>query len=272
MNRHVISGQHLASPRNLRLGALVLLLVAINQINDPLMDATMGQAFVYWVIRPLVLACGLWLADQWIARLWSTRWSRPDWLKPVVLVSAIGLLPFAVTEALLEQFLPFRAEFLDDGLWSYSPLLAFLGEYATAASIVVPLHLLLWLMIDKQSAVPAAEPTIEPPPVPEFLKLATTSRPEDVLALQADEHYVRIYSRDGAELVHYRFSDAIAEMSPELGLQVHRSWWVAASAVRSAQRGSRRWQLELETDVSVPVSDSFIANVRERGWLKKKRL
>ena len=95
-------------------------------------------------------------------------------------------------------------------------------------------------------------------------------RAEDVLALQAHEHYVRIYTSEAAELIHYRFGDAAEEMPSELGLQVHRSWWVAERAVRSAQRGSRRWQLNLVTDDAVPVSDSYVAAVRERGWLKRR--
>ena len=153
---------------------------------------------------------------------------------------------------------------------AFSPLLAFLSEYATLVTVVIPVHLLLWLILDRraQGASPAEEPSV--PTTPEFLERSSVRRVEDVLALEAEEHYVRIHTMHGGELVHYRFSDAAAEMPAELGLQVHRSWWVAASAVRSAKRGSRRWQLELVSDVSVPVSDSHVSAVRDRGWLKRK--
>ncbi|MEL6950501.1 MAG: LytTR family transcriptional regulator DNA-binding domain-containing protein [Pseudomonadota bacterium] len=59
-------------------------------------------------------------------------------------------------------------------------------------------------------------------------------------------------------------------MPVALGLQVHRSSWVAERAVQSAKRGSRRWQLAIEANVSVPVSNSYVLAVRERGWLKRK--
>lgn len=269
MSRHPSWNLNLASPRNLRLGALVLLLITVNQIDEPLVDATFGQSFLYWVVRPMVLAGGLLLADWLVSRFLAGRLASPEWLKPVVLVTAIGLLPLALTEALLEQRLPFRPDVLDDELWAYSPVLAVLGELVTLATIVIPLHLLLWLIIDRKAdgaggAESAATPT------PEFLRRASNLRAEDVLALQAEEHYVRIYSRDGAELVQCRFGEAAKEMPAELGLQVHRSWWVAESAVRSARRGSRRWQLDLVADVAVPVSDSYVSAVRERGWLKRK--
>lgn len=148
MSRHTLRNPNLASPRNLRLGALVLLLITINQIDEPLMEATFGELALYWVLRPLVLACGLWLADWYVTRFYADRMNRPEWLKPVVLVTALGLLPLAITEAVIELYLPFRPEFVDDQLWAYSPVLAFLGEFVTIASIVIPLHLLLWLIMD----------------------------------------------------------------------------------------------------------------------------
>ena len=281
VNRHSLRNLNLASARNLRLGVLVLLLITINQIDEPLMEATFGELVLYWVLRPLVLAAGLWAADWYFCRFYADRLNRPEWLKPVVLVTALGLLPLAMTEAVLELYLPFRPEFVDDQLWAYSPVLAFLGEFVTIASIVIPLHLLLWLIMDRHTHRAADGRLImdrhatgvtndADAPAPEFLQRSSSRRVEDVLALQAEEHYVRIYSKDGTELVHCRFGEAAEEMPAELGLQVHRSWWVAESAVRSARRGSRRWQLDLVTDVAVPVSDSYVAAVRERGWLKRK--
>ncbi len=249
----------------------MLVLIAVNQIDDPLVDATISQELLYWLVRNIVLAAGLWTADVLVSRTFADRLANPEWLKPVVLVSVIGLLPLALVEILIEPHLPMRPEFVDDDLWALSPLLAFLSEYATLVTIVIPVHLLLWLVIDRKAHDAGAAGKDEALSVPAFLQRTSISQPEDVLALQAEEHYVRVYTQTGAELVHYRFSDAAGEMPVELGLQVHRSWWVAAKAVRSAKRGSRRWQLDLVSDVAVPVSDSFVQAVRDRGWLKRKR-
>ena len=272
MSRHPQLNLDLASPRNLRLGALVLVLIAINQIDDPLMDATIGQELLYWLVRNAVLIGGLWSADILVSRVLADRLTKPEWLRPVVVVSMIGLLPLALIETLVEPHLPMRPEFVDDDLRTLSPLLAFLSEYVTHVTIVTPIHLLLWLIIDRKAHGPGGADEHETQAAPAFLQRTSIPHAEDVLALRAEEHYVRVYTRNGAELVHYRFSDAAAEMPSELGLQVHRSWWVAASAVRSAKRGSRRWQLDLESEVTVPISDSYVKAVRDRGWLKKKRL
>ncbi len=270
MSRHAQRGSILASPRNLRLGALILLFITINQIDDPLVDATIGQELLYWSVRLVVLAGGLWSADLLVSRFLSNRWASPAWLKPVILVSAIGLLPFALLEILVEPHLPVQPEFVDDELWAFSPTLAFLGEYATIVSIFLPVHLLLWLLIDRKTDGPVAVDVEHPVSPPAFLERASGLKADDVLALQAEEHYVRIFTENGTELIHYRFGDAVEEMPSELGLRVHRSWWVAGHAVRSAKRGSRRWQLSLESGVSVPVSDSYVSAVRDKGWLKRK--
>ena len=66
MSRHSRWNPNLASARNLRFGTLVLLLIMVNQINDPLVDATFGQAFLFWGLRPVVLALGLWLLTNWL--------------------------------------------------------------------------------------------------------------------------------------------------------------------------------------------------------------
>ena len=68
MSRHPRWNPDLASPRNLRIGTLVLLLIMVNQINDPLVDASLGQSLLYWGFRPVVLAFGLLLADLAVSR------------------------------------------------------------------------------------------------------------------------------------------------------------------------------------------------------------
>ena len=270
MSRHARWNLDLASPRNLRLGALVLVFIAINQVDEPLVDATVVQELLYWFVRISVMMVGLWTADAIVARLDPERFRNPAWLRPVILVSAIGLLPFALAEILIEPYLPMRPEYVDDELWAFSPLLAFLSEYATIVTIVVPVHLILWLIIDRRAVEDGEPAEVEVAGPPNFLQQSSVRQVDDILALQAEEHYIRIYTKDGAELVHYRFRDAVTEMPDQLGAQVHRSWWVAERAIQSAKRGTRRWQLNLETDVSVPVSDSYVAAVREKGWLKRK--
>lgn len=244
--------------------------IAINQIDDPLVDASIAQDLLYWLVRISVMVVGLWTADILVGKLLANRWNTQAWLKPVVVVSALGLLPFALAEILVEPYLPMRPEYVDDDLWAVSPLLAYLSEYATVVTIVIPVHLLLWLVLERGLPIDSSVVETAESSQPEFLTQSAVRDVNEIYALQAEEHYVRIYAATGTELVHFRFGDAVSQMPSELGLQVHRSWWVAESAILSASRGDRRWQLKLADDLAVPVSDSYVKAVRERGWLKRK--
>lgn len=77
---------------------------------------------------------------------------------------------------------------------------------------------------------------------------------DDVIALKAEQHYVQVYTSSRSFMTLYRFSDAVAEMDPNAGQQVHRSYWVRNSAIRKIRRAAKKFELELSNDMKVPVS------------------
>jgi hypothetical protein len=92
---------------------------------------------------------------------------------------------------------------------------------------------------------------------------------DDLSAIEAEDHYCRIHRRDGSSaLLHYRFGDALEEVAGIDGLKVHRGAWVAAEAVQGAERDGRKWRLLLAGGGSVPVSATYAAEARARGWLR----
>jgi len=88
---------------------------------------------------------------------------------------------------------------------------------------------------------------------------------DEIIALEAEDHYLRIHTTLGSELVLMRLSDAIAAIGPELGLQVHRSWWVADDAIRAVIRSKQRSRLKLSNGLLVPVGRTYSAAVRSRS-------
>lgn len=88
-----------------------------------------------------------------------------------------------------------------------------------------------------------------------------------IIALQSEDHYVRVHSKDHSEMLLMRLSDAIAEMDGVEGLQTHRSWWVASNAVQRAIRDGRNVSLLLDNGEKVPVSRGNMASVRAAGFL-----
>jgi len=93
----------------------------------------------------------------------------------------------------------------------------------------------------------------------------------DVQAVTAEDHYCRLHLAGGAKpLVLARFADTLAELGGIDGEQVHRGAWIAAASVDGAIRDGRAWRLVLADGTRLPVSASFVAAVRQRGWLRIK--
>lgn len=92
---------------------------------------------------------------------------------------------------------------------------------------------------------------------------------EEILCLEGEDHYVRVHSRHGSAMVLMRFSDALRGIGHVPGAQVHRSWWVAADAVKEMRRTGRTAQLTLYNGVSIPVSQRYLADaISSWGALK----
>ncbi|MBR9834677.1 MAG: LytTR family transcriptional regulator [Alphaproteobacteria bacterium] len=117
---------------------------------------------------------------------------------------------------------------------------------------------------------------ISPPPVladqanasQAFLKrLPIRFHKADLYALSSEDHYLRIHTSLGEELILMRLADAVRELAGADGLQVHRSWWVARSGIADETRENGRSFLILESGTRVPVSRSYQAAARTAGLL-----
>jgi len=102
---------------------------------------------------------------------------------------------------------------------------------------------------------------------PRFLeRLPAKLRGGALYAVSAEDHYLRLHTSKGSDLILMRLSDAIAELEGLEGAQTHRSWWVAKSAVKGAKPGDGRAMLELEGGVTAPVSRGYARALRAEGW------
>lgn len=79
-------------------------------------------------------------------------------------------------------------------------------------------------------------------------KLPRGLRAEPILALTSEDHYLRVHTPKGEALIHMTLAEAVSELPH--GFQVHRSHWVATTAIKST--GPDR--VELVTGLSVPLS------------------
>jgi len=98
-------------------------------------------------------------------------------------------------------------------------------------------------------------------------RLKPALRSAEIYALSSEDHYVRIITSKGDDLVLVRLKDAIAETAPLRGVQTHRSWWVAESGVETSSFKNGKSEITLKNGNVVPVSRSGKTRIKEAGWI-----
>ena len=86
-------------------------------------------------------------------------------------------------------------------------------------------------------------------------------------AITAEDHYARIYTDQGDDLILIRLADAIAETEGVEGIRVHRSWWVAREGVSEIKKRTEGGTITLKNGEEVPISRRRFAEVKDAGWI-----
>jgi DNA-binding LytR/AlgR family response regulator len=151
------------------------------------------------------------------------------------------------------------------------PWRAFPSIYPDNAFLTVVIAVLIGLFIEQrlhaQADAERARVAELPQAGPDFFRRIPPALGRDLLALEMEDHYLRIHTAIGSDLILLRLRDAMAELGPKHGRQVHRSWWVADGAVTTSERNGTRVLLVLRNGLKVPVSKSFREPAKEMGWL-----
>ena len=231
---------------------LALFLAAIgpygSYLNGPLWQRVVFQLPCTWTATLLI---GL------AVRLAIARLGRGPLLWAVVLgVAALAMLPVAGINILMARWLwPFIGPHMTPFAWYWEGLF-----------IAAPVSFLFaWLGLrraDRARLQAEAAADADAPAAPGLLR----ARREDVLCLQMEDHYVRVRTARGSHLVLATFGQAMEAVGMP-GLRVHRSWWVADSAVARGELDGRNLRLVLTDGSVAPVARSSVAEVRARGWL-----
>jgi uncharacterized membrane protein len=125
---------------------------------------------------------------------------------------------------------------------------------------------LVWARAPERAA-PAAAEALPPDPLEAFRRRLSAKRREAALiAVEAEDHYLRVHTDAGDELITARFGDALAELAAAKGFQTHRSWWVAADAIDDVRWTRGRGEAKLKSGLTVPISRSNAAPLKAAGW------
>ncbi|KAB2659517.1 response regulator transcription factor [Brucella tritici] len=97
--------------------------------------------------------------------------------------------------------------------------------------------------------------------------LLTRLKPDNrgaILRLSAEDHYTRVVTSRGQELVLLRFSDAVKEVGATSGLQIHRSHWIADRYVAGLRKANGGFSLLTNDGDLLPISRASQKSARER--------
>jgi DNA-binding LytR/AlgR family response regulator len=93
-----------------------------------------------------------------------------------------------------------------------------------------------------------------------FLRRIPARVGADLRHIEGEDHYLRLHTILGSDLILLRLSDAI-------GRQVHRSHWVSQHTVAAIERNGHRTWLVLISGARIPVSRTYLPALRQAGWL-----
>lgn len=141
------------------------------------------------------------------------------------------------------------------------------GRVAIVTAIVgTPLLLVRIPRLDR-SPVPSRAMPAAKGGAPAFLRRIPARLGTELLYIAVEDHYLRVHTRVGSDLVLLRLSDAVGELDPAIGRQVHRSYWVARNAVARIERAEHRTWLVLTSGARIPVSRTHLPVLRAEGWI-----
>lgn len=231
----------------------------------------------YWTVLVLMV----WLAaivGTRLVYLCVRRWRWPLWA--IALCGAeVGMVlsywPIARYRHFSLQFLP--AEFAQRVPPLPLPTLDYLPQLFTNTVAGVMFWVLILYVYDRLLGIPryrsveanpAAGPAVDQARGPtsgaeEALHARLPPHLDgEIIALQAEDHYVRVHTKRGSALVHYRFRDAVQDLCHADGIQVHRSFWVRRSAIAQQLVERHNHFVQLDNGLKVPVSRTHLHTLR----------
>jgi len=177
----------------------------------------------------------------------------------IVFLSMIVSVPVVFIVALFHGSL--------SGGWSLS---SWGEQYIRSFVISILINSAAYLSIKSAGWIPNedSETDASESPTHKFLeRLPFQYRESSLYAISSEDHYIRVHTNLGEELILMRLSDALKELSEADGLQTHRSWWVARDGIARSVSKNGKHTLILKGGTKLPVSRSFLKSVKAANIL-----
>ncbi len=223
------------------------------------------ERFAYWLLSMPLVGVPASLAMNTTMR--SPVLARFPWPARILLGAAIAAVPgVLIVRALSDLF----------AIQLGGSFATFTGAFVSVAVVIAVVGLCVTSLTGRHhyaapvahgAAMQAAPPLAPRPAASPFLDRIPPRLGRTLRRIETEDHYLRVHTDLGHDLVLFRLADALAELDPALGEQVHRSHWVARAAVAGIERDGPRTTLRLVDGARVPVSRTFLPALRKAGWL-----
>ena len=210
---------------------------------------TIGLTLIYWL-----LIIGVTFPMGFVISNFCARRSHRPWRSALSAAVAMAIAVTLVVYAMNMVFLGWghlEAERLGR---------VFVSGGSVAALVTLLVHMVL---------APGSEGSVQSqsPKTTHLLERHPRVARGPIQHLPAEDHYTRVTTSHGSSLVLLRFSDALQDVAPTPGLQVHRSHCVSYESIDKAERRGDAAQLILTNGSSVPVSREHMPKLRAKGIL-----
>jgi DNA-binding LytR/AlgR family response regulator len=209
---------------------------------------SLGPRFGYWLVMAACTFSAGFLVNEWLNPHLPS--ALPMRIAAQAAATAVAITP-VITALNLVSF----------GYWpSLAEWPALLAQFAAIALITTVIF---------QALSGQMQPTADTAQDPALLSRLPLEKRGALMSLSSEDHYTRVRTNKGEELILIRLADAIAEAAPTAGLRVHRSHWVATAQVTSATRKGDGAVLTIANGSDIPVSRSHMTAVRDAGLLPR---
>jgi hypothetical protein len=212
------------------------------------------RALLYWFV--CMVGGGLIgiALDETLGRRAGSFWPR-------LAVSSLGMTPLVTLLVLFVGYFLARQS-LTPGRY-----LGLLWQVLVVCAPVMALRALVW----RRPRTVVQTRVVVAPPLPEAeaafrRRLSARRRAARLIAVEAHDHYLRVHTDAGAELVTARFAEALEELAAAHGFRTHRSWWVAADAIEAVRWRRGVGEARLAGGMIAPVSRSRAGALKAAGW------
>lgn len=212
------------------------------------------RRYLYWVL--CIVGGGLIgiAVDETVGRRMRTFWSR-------LLATSTLMTPATTLLVMMSGYLVAGGPVIPARYW---PLL---WQVFLICIPVMGIRALVW----RRPAAVVETRVVVAPPLPEAeaafrRRLSARRRTARLIAIEADDHYLRVHTDAGAEMITLRLTEALEELAGAHGFQTHRSWWVAAEAIEGVRWRRGVGELRLACGLVAPVSRTHAPTVKAAGW------